>query len=40
MKWFDEVTSRHTSVSYLKGMGIPNVLSKVLSVMRASEDAL
>ncbi|ELB2784028.1 hypothetical protein QNE30_003930 [Vibrio alginolyticus] len=37
---FDETTSRNTSVSYLKGTGIPNVLSKVLSVMRASENEL
>ncbi|EMN7413862.1 hypothetical protein [Vibrio parahaemolyticus] len=37
---FDETTSRNTSVSYLKGTGIPSVLSKVLTVMRASKDAL
>lgn len=37
---FDETTSRNTSVSYLKGTGIPSLLSKVLSVMYASEDGL
>ncbi|EJT0555741.1 hypothetical protein [Vibrio vulnificus] len=37
---FDETTSRPTSIEYLKGSGIPNVLAKVLTVMQGRENAL
>lgn len=37
---FHETTSRISNISYFKDTGIPDVLSKVLSVMHASEDAL
>ncbi|MFB2642241.1 hypothetical protein ACE02D_08140 [Shewanella bicestrii] len=37
---FDETTSRPISIEYLKGTGIPSVLTKVLSVMQKRESAL